>query len=187
MTATKRRLRIRLSSRPSAVRMVDEPMREFAKTRRTSRENLMREQGRAQGHAEATENAAKALEGAEAALDAMRREAVDQVAETAAQLAVEIVQELLRVELIAENYDIVSIVRDTLAAAADVPGCTTVHVNPADAEQLCGVPFRTGTTLEPDPAVRRGDVRVRTSQGLLVRDIDACACAIRERILEEVS
>ena len=41
--------------------------------------------------------------------------------------------------------------------------------------------------IEADSTVRRGDVEVHTSQGLLVRDLDACVKSIRERILAEVS
>jgi len=48
------------------------------------------------------------------------------------------------------------------------------------------MPLRSGTTVKADPAVRPGDVHVRTDQGLLVREIDACVRAIGERIRREV-
>jgi len=135
---------------------------------------------------EAAENAAKLLDAASASLEETRREALDSVAETAVQLALGVVQELLRVELTSGNYDIAAITRETLAATSNAPGLTEIHVNPHDANHLAKMSFRSGTTVESDPSVRRGDVHVKTDQGLLVREIDACVRTIRERILEEV-
>jgi flagellar biosynthesis/type III secretory pathway protein FliH len=141
---------------------------------------------RSEAAAVAMESATQALQASLEAVEAVRREALDSVAETAVGIALDIVQELLRSELIAGNYDIAAITREALAATDDVPGITTIHVNPTDAETLSKISFRTGTRIEGDPSLRLGDVQIQNDQGLLVRDLDDCVKTIRERILAEV-
>ncbi len=179
-------LTIQLEQRPSEVAMFAGSLGELNTTRRAEREAALFEAGRTQGFAEATQSAAKALEAASDALDELRNGMTESLADSAAQLAVEMLQELLRVELVAQNYSIVNIVRSVVAEAGNSHGAMTLHVHPDDAARLADVPFRTGTTIQADPAVRPGDVELHTSQGQLVRDMDACVASIRERILAEV-
>ena len=134
----------------------------------------------------AAENAARLFEAACASLEEARQQALDSVAENAVALALGITRELLRVEISGGNYDIAAITRETLAATSGSSGLTEIHVNPNDAAQLERMPLRSGTTVKADPAVRTADVHVRTDQGLLVREIDACVRAIGERLRGEV-
>lgn len=183
MSPSHRSHRVALSSPPNGAIVVPGQLEDYTRDRRSNREESLR----AEGFTQAVTSAAKALDTASAALEDQRQQMVESLTETAAGLAVEIVKELLRVELVAENYDIVSIVRETLTAAGSSPGKTVVHVNPEDAEKLKEISFRAGTQIEADPALRRGDVQIETHQGLLVREIDACAEQIRDRIRAEVT
>jgi flagellar biosynthesis/type III secretory pathway protein FliH len=182
-----RKAAVKLAQQPTRVRAVEGSLEEFGVLLESNRETALKEAAYAKGLFDAGQFSAKALDQATAALEEMRAEMSERLAETAALLSVEVLQELLRVELVAKNYDITAIVRTTIAEAGHAPGAMALHVHPDDAIQLESVPFRTGTTIEADPTVRRGDVQLHTSGGLLVRDMDACAAAIRERILAEVS
>ena len=176
-----------MSRAPSGARLVEGSLAELSSARAAARDESLRAASHRAGYEEALAGAAKTLESAASQLDELRAGMTESLAETAAQLAVEMLQELLRVELVAQNYDIVGIVRSTIAEAGSHPGAMAIHVHPEDAAKLTQVPFRTGTTIEADPAVRRGDVQLHTNQGQLVRDLDACVASIRERILAEVT
>jgi flagellar biosynthesis/type III secretory pathway protein FliH len=145
-----------------------------------------REQGRAEGGAEALEAAAGALLAAAERLDAMREAARQSLARTAVDLAVEVVRALLRVELPAGRYDLEGMVREALAFSGVERGRCVVHLHPDDAARLEGARFRTGTVVEPDEGVGRGSVHVTTPQGLLVRDIDEALRSIAERLRGEL-
>lgn len=177
---------IRLARRPQSVRLASGTLAEFERAARDEREAAIHAAGHAAGYAEATQTSAQALSAATSALEELRSEMTDSLAETSAKLAIEMLQALLRVELVAQNYNIIDIVRSTITEAGGTPGAMVIRANPDDAARLVDVPFRSGTTVEADPAVRRGDVELHTQQGLLVRDMDACAASIRERILAEV-
>ena len=145
-----------------------------------------RDEGRREGAAQARAEAAAALDEAGAALDRARESAVDDLAHTAVDLAVEIARALLRVELPAGRYDLEGMVRETLAFSDVQRGSCVVHLHPADAQALAEVPFRSGTEIRADAGVARGSAHVTTPQGLLVRDVDEALRSISERLHEEV-
>lgn len=177
MTSRRDITQLRIPTPPVGVRIVESSLEVDDAAERAARQEAA---------IAAAEDAARVLDAATASLEETRQEALDAVAETSVRLALDIVQELLRTEITAGNYDIAAITRETLAATSNAPGLTEIHVNPHDADLLSKMAFRSGTTVEADPSVRRGDVHVQTGQGLLVREIDACARTIRERILAEV-
>ncbi len=141
-------------------------------------------EGVARGMEIAQEHAAKALADAVARLDAYREEAAASLAKTSVELAVEIARHLLCVEIEAGRHAVERIVRETLLASAVGRGVCVVHVHPDDAADLASATFRSGTRIEPDIGVKRGDVHVETPNGLFVRDLDDALAAIEERILE---
>ncbi len=173
-------LQLELSEAPVGAAILDHSLDEHGAALRVQAQELLR----AEGFATATQGAAKALDAALDSLEEHRQGLLDSVAETAASLAVEIAEELLRKELSQGNYDIVTIVRECLGVAGHSLGGTTLRVSPVDAESLGDVPFRSGTEIQADPTVRQGDVQVRTDQGLLVREIDECVRGIREKLRE---
>ncbi|MCC7011016.1 MAG: hypothetical protein IT454_00525 [Planctomycetes bacterium] len=142
---------------------------------------------RTQGERLASQRAAQALERAEAKLDAAREEAAAALARSSVQLAVEIARTLVRNEIDNGRMNLERIVRDSLAASGVGRGACSVHLHPLDAAQLANVKFRSGTAIEPDEAVARGDVHVVTPNGLLVREIPEALRAIHERLLGELS
>jgi len=144
-------------------------------------------QAHAEGERAASARAGRALELAAARLDAAREEAEAALARNAVALAVEIARMLVRKELVAGTHNMESMVREALAASGAGRGPCTVHLNPADIAQLESVRFRSGTELEPDEAVARGDVHVETPHGLLVRENAEALRSIHERLLGELS
>jgi type III secretion protein L len=145
-----------------------------------------RAEGVVAGIALANQQAAQALSAAAAALDARCAEVVESVAATAVELAVEIARHLVRAEVDAGRHDVERIVRETLAAGATGRAECVVHVHPDDAAALAGVPFRSGTRIEPDVGVGRGEVQVVTPNGLLVRDLDEAFDEIRRRMRAQI-
>jgi len=143
-------------------------------------------EGLARGRAEAQARAAGALDAAAEELETERRRACDALGESAVELAFEIARELVRVEVSAARHDIERMVRDTLESSSVGRSRCVVHLNPADVQALEGVPFRSGTTLEPDIGVARGDVHVETSLGLMVRELDGALESIAESLREMV-
>jgi flagellar biosynthesis/type III secretory pathway protein FliH len=176
------RLEVSAGTPPNTARVLNVSLAEYSHARRSEEEERLR----AEGFAEASNGAAASLEQASQALEEQRSALLEDVAQTAAALAVDIAQVLLRTELSAGNYDLLAIVREALAAANCPNGATTIRLNPVDVEALAKVPFRAGTQIQPDPAVRRGDVQVSTQQGLLVREIDVCVATIRDNLEEAV-
>jgi len=146
-----------------------------------------RDQGHADGQAEALAGAAAALSEAAEALDASRSECVDEISRVAVELGLGIARSLVRAELAADQHDIEAIVRDVLAATTERRTTTQIHVSPSDAERLAGVTFRAATEVTANEGVSVGSVRVETPQGVLVRDIDESMRAIADRLMREVS
>jgi flagellar biosynthesis/type III secretory pathway protein FliH len=147
---------------------------------------LERERARSSGERQGLERSAELLDRAVAELEAFAEGARASLARTAVELALEIARVLLRREIARGNYDLERIVRETLGAAAVGRGPCVVHLNPEDHERLSGARFRSGTRLERDEGVARGDVHVETSLGLLARDVDAALEAIGTRLSEEL-
>ncbi len=174
-------LTVRLPATPAAARVVDGAL-VAACAQAAAR-------GRAAG---LVEGEARALAGAAGRLDAAverfletSEAAARGVAEDAANLAVAIAREILRVELDAGRYDLERIVREALQASGAGRSACVVHLHPDDLQRLQGVAFRSGTRLEADPEIARGDVHISTSRGTLIRDVDAALAAVAERLKEE--
>jgi flagellar biosynthesis/type III secretory pathway protein FliH len=146
-----------------------------------------RAEGLAEGQRLERERSAAALDQAAERLDRAREEAAATIARDTVQLALEIARTLVRVEVDAGRHDLESMVRDALTASGVGRGPCVVHMNPHDAAALSGVRFRSGTTIEPDEAIARGDVHVSTPSGLLVREIPEALRSIHERLLAELS
>lgn len=144
-------------------------------------------QARAEGERDASQRAAKAFEAATARLEAQQAEAADALARNAVQLAVEIARTLVRVEIDAGRHGLEKIVRESLAASGVGRGAAQVHLHPADHALVADVRWRSGTVVEADEAVQRGDVHISTHQGLLVREINDSLRAIHERLLGELA
>lgn len=140
--------------------------------------------GLAQGQREAAEQAAGALARAAEALDEERRRACASLAHAAVELAIEVSRELLRREVAAGRYDIERMVRDTLESSSAGRARCIVHLHPEDVRALEKIPFRSGTSLQPDIGVARGDVHVETSLGLMVRELDGALESIAESLRE---
>jgi len=138
--------------------------------------------GVAEGIAIANAGAAQALADAAAALEARAEEASELVASTSVELAVEIARHIVRAEVDAGRHDVERIVRETLAAGRVGRAECTVHLHPDDAAALAGVEFRSGTKIEADVGVGRGEAQVVTPSGLLVRDLDESFADIRRRM-----
>ncbi len=164
---------------PSEARVLDGDLSSYALARREARESQLRKEG----FDSAAQTAAHALELAGDKLIGCR----DDLEASAVMLAMDIAQELLRVELGKGNYDITKIVREVLASHSGSTGSTILHVNPEDAASLADVPFRSGTQIQADPSIRRGDVRLQTDQGMMVREMDECLKSIRNKLIEATS
>lgn len=177
--------KLRVSGPPAAVRQVT-PLERGSATTDEALFARARERGYAaglrDGAQEAHAEAARALEAAAEQLEALHARATADLGRTAAELSTAIAQRLLRTEIDAGRYDLETIVRETLHAASAQRSPCVVHLNPQDMELLRDVRFRSGTTLQSDPGVPRGDVQVETTLGLLVRDVDAIVREIGERI-----
>jgi len=150
---------------------------------------LALERGRARGVDEgrqaARDEMLELFERAVQGLEAEREEALAALSRTSIELAIQIARHLLRREVRAENYDLEKLVRQTLEEASVGRGPCVVHLNPVDHARLAGVRFRTGTTVQADDGVSRGDVHVETSLGLMVRETLGTLDAIEKRLLEE--
>jgi flagellar biosynthesis/type III secretory pathway protein FliH len=181
-----RRLRLCVARPPSAARASHGALEQALERLVESRADEARARGRAEGRAAALSEVGRAFEEALERLDAGRRDAEEQLARGAVELALGIAQHLLRSEIPAGRYDLERIVREALACSDTGRGACVVHVHPLDAERLSEVPFRAGTQIEPDHAVPRGSVHVTTPHGLLVRDLDLALRSIGERILERL-
>lgn len=145
------------------------------------------EHARAEGERRGRAEAGGALEAAIERLQAFEQEAHAALAATAVELGVQIARTLLRGEIQHDRHDIERVVRTTLAEAATGRAPCVVHLHPADHARLAETKFRSGTRIEPDVGVAKGDVHVETSLGLLVRDIDDALAAIARRLKEELA
>lgn len=175
-------LHLKTNRTPRAARIVELELDAYRDRARAAELAEAEARGRAAGRVEALESATALLEAAVERYDTERRQLSEQAGKVAAELAVEIVRQLLRVEVPKGYYDLETIVRDVIAQGDTGYGKHVIHLNPADAERLADAPFRTGTTIEADPDVRLCDVRLETPQGVLVRQLDACLRDIRERL-----
>jgi flagellar biosynthesis/type III secretory pathway protein FliH len=144
----------------------------------------LRASARAEGAEQARRECAAVLDRAAGRMDTLRGQARGEIARSATELAIGIARALLRVELAAGNYDLERIVRDALAAAATDRADCVVHLHPVDADAIRGVPFRSGTRIEPDLGVARGDVHVETELGLMVREVDEAVSRIASALSE---
>ena len=148
---------------------------------------LLLARARAEGERAGREAAGASLDAAVLRLNAIEEEVRGSLARTAAELALEIARTLLRTELARGSYDLERIVRETLGEASVGRSACIVHLHPADHARLADVRFRSGTRLEPDEGVARGDVHVETSLGLMVRDLDGALESIGKRLREDLS
>jgi flagellar biosynthesis/type III secretory pathway protein FliH len=145
------------------------------------------EHARAEGERRGRAEAGAPLEAAIARLQDFEQEAHAALASTAVELGVEIARTLLRGEIHRDRHDIERIVRGTLAEAATGRAPCVVHLHPSDHARLAETKFRSGTRIEPDVGVAKGDVHVETSLGLLVRDIDDALAAVARRLKEDLA
>ncbi len=143
--------------------------------------------GRVQGHAQACEEGASLLATAAAALDARQESLVAEAAQSALELGLVVAQELVLRDVSLGDHDVEAIVRSALVAAGAGRAACVVHLNPEDAASLADVEFRSGTTVEADPGVRRGDVQLETSMGLMVREMDEALRDLSTRLREELA
>jgi len=148
---------------------------------------LRLEHARAEGERQGRADAGAALDAAVARLEIFEQQARADLATTAVELGVEIARALLRGEIQHDRHDIERIVRATLAEAATGRAPCVVHLHPSDHARLASTKFRSGTRLEPDVGVARGDVHVETSLGVLVRDVDGALDAVARRLKEDLA
>ena len=184
------RERVRLSGRVKDARLLEQspetPSDTISMVVRRAQELAFEagvQQGRALERTESTER----LDQAAAAVESSLEEARDALARTAVELATKISRTILKKAIASEDYDLETMVRSTLHDAALGRRPCVVHLNPADYARLADTPFRSGTEIQSDEGVARGDVQVETSLGLLVREAIGSVDAIEERLLEELS
>jgi len=141
--------------------------------------------GVALGRSQDRDRAARALDLACEQLGKARENAPELIAKTAVELAVEITRTIVHVHIDSGRLGLEAMVRESLNASGVGRGACVVHLNSHDAAALADVKFRSGTRIEADDTVQRGDVHVSTPQGLLVREVDDTLRAVRERLLAE--
>ena len=144
------------------------------------------ERGRAEAEAQAPSGAAQLLNQATSRLEEEAQGLSQAAAKTALELGLVIAREFVLREVEQGEHDIEGMVRSVLAAASSDRGRCVVHVHPTDAATLAGVEFRPGTTVEADAGVRKGDVQVETSMGLMVRELDETLRNLSTRLREEL-
>jgi flagellar biosynthesis/type III secretory pathway protein FliH len=143
--------------------------------------------GRIQGHAQAAGEGASLLATAAAALEARQESLISEAAQAALELGLVVAKELVLRDVNLGNHDVEAIVRSALVAASAGRAACVVHLNPMDAASLAEVEFRSGTTVESDPGVRRGDVQLETPVGLMVREMDETLRELSLRLREELT
>jgi len=180
-------LNLRTIQIPRAARIVELELDAYQDNLRSVELEQAEARGYAAGRAEALAGSSALLESAAERYDIERAELSERAGKVAAELANEIVRQLLRVEVPKGNYDIETIVREVITQGDAGYGQHVIHLHPDDAAQLADVPFRAGTSVEADPDVRRCDVRLETPQGVLVRQLDACLRDIRERLVGDIA
>jgi flagellar biosynthesis/type III secretory pathway protein FliH len=178
---------VRLSASPASARALRGGLEAHVAARAAEAARAAYERGLAEGREQALASGAAALEATLERLDAAAERAQEELARDAVELAVEIAQCLLMVRLEAGEYDLERVVRGALSDAEVGRGSVVVHLNPDDHERLADALFRAGTELCVDPDLTRGDVRLTTPRGLLVRETGAALTSIREQLLEELA
>jgi flagellar biosynthesis/type III secretory pathway protein FliH len=180
-------LQLQLHAPPKAVRLDEGPLQRVADQNAAAREQAAFAEGHAQGQAAAVNSGAAALTAALVALDEKVERAEQELAHHAVEIGVEIASALVRARIEAGDYDLERIVRGALADSGVGRGEVTVHLNPDDRAALDQASFRTGTLLEVDPTLPRGDVHLSTPRGLLVREVGGTLESIREQLLEDLA
>lgn len=174
---------LRTSQPPLRVSLTESSLSELDKADLESRVEAARLEGEEKGYERACEESAAALDAAAQKLEEARERAEEELPRTAIDLAVQIAEVLLKVELSAGNYDIEKIVRSSLGWSGVGRGECSVHLNPDDVARLAFVPFRKLTKIEPDDDIVPGNCHVTTPQGTLVREFDDCLAAVRTKLL----
>ena len=180
-------LEVHLHAPPTGARIEDGPLQGLADQQMAAREQAAFAAGLAKGQATSVEAGTAALEAAMAALEEKVERAEKELAHHAIELGVEIARALVRVRVESGDYDLERVVRGALSDSGVGRGDVTVHLNPGDHATLEQSAFRTGTKLEVDPTLPRGDVHLSTPRGLLVRDIEGALESIREQLLEDLA
>ncbi len=175
-------VKIRLQSAPRIVRRASRSLAEIAGDLSARKLRSAYERGLAEGGSIAARAAAARLDAAVEHFETARLEQETEATEFALRFAVEIARHLVRKEIAAGTHDVERIVRETLSQSGVDRGQCVVHLSPEDHATLHGVAFRSGTRLEADPTVARGDVHVTTPQGLFVREIDTILRSLLERL-----
>ena len=178
--------KVRLHLEPVAVRLRHGPFDALAEEHREQRLTAAYERGRKDGLAAGAESGADTLDQAVTRLEAASDRAQEALPSQIVELAVEIAGILLELRVDAGEYDLERIVRGALAHSGVGRGSCVVHLHPDDHARLKDVIFRSGTVLELDPNMIRGDVHLSTPRGLLVRDLTSSLETIREQLLEEL-
>lgn len=153
----------------------------------TTVEETLLARARAEGERRGRAEAGAALDAAIERLATAEEEARAALATGAVELGIEIARTLLRGEIQRDRHDIERIVRNTLAEAATGRAPCVVHLNPSDHARLAHTKFRSGTRIEADVGVSKGDVHVETSLGVLVRDLDDALEAVARRLKEDLA
>lgn len=177
---------VRLSAPPTSVRVADgDAQAALDRIVAIAREDGYRA-GLAEGRQPGRDSAVDALDRAVEEVGAAREELIEQAARDAAALATDIASHILHQEIGEGRYDIERIVREVLRESGVGRDACTVHLHPADVASLEDVKFRSGTAIEEDIAIVRGNVQVETPRGLMVRDVDGAVRSIRERLLADL-
>ncbi|MHC4263225.1 MAG: FliH/SctL family protein [Planctomycetota bacterium] len=175
--------RLRLPSTPSAVVVHDGPADQaiaaIFESRARDRERAAADAARAE--------AATGLEQLAAGFAAEQQSITDELTRAAVTLGVEVARAILRTELDAGRYELEPVLREALGMASEGRGEARVHVSPADAERLADVRLRAGTELVPDNDCTRGEIRVESKLGQVVRDPERSLDQVREALFEELS
>lgn len=175
-----------MARRPQNVRIAEAGAEQSFAAIIDARIEQARLEGIAEGEQKATLGAAAALGSAIDALEALHKQLTLEAGQQAVELAMATAGHLLQAEVESERYNLEEVVRQTLSESGAGRRTCTVHLHPKDAERLAEIEFRSGTTIEADPNVARGDVQVSTPDGLFVRDIEHAIRSIGERILGDL-
>ncbi|MCP3914809.1 MAG: hypothetical protein GY711_04515 [bacterium] len=180
-------LRVRTSVAPLGARLSTRALDEVDVELDRARIESAYQRGRTDAVREAELGAARALADQAAELEAARERATQEISRDAVLLAVEIAGQLLKVRIAEGEYDLERIVRSALDDSGVGRSSCTVHLHPDDFARVQEVDFRSGTLLESDSEMKRGEVHVSTPRGLLVRDLGAALETVREQLLEDLA
>ncbi len=178
---------LRLSNVPVGVRVAAADGAEYLERHWTGRVEEARRAGEEHGRIQALGELAQLIDSAVEACSATAERLGEDFSRRTGGLAVEIAAQVLRREIDAERYDLEGMVRQALAVAATGRAPAVIRVSPKDAERLTKVPFRSGTTVEADPAMIPGNVHVVCARGVVVREVDEILSHVRAALLGEAS